>query len=70
MRGRSPALTQPVRQADVVGVHVGRHDPQDWQAFQFGGKQGFPLHFRFRLTNATIDDRPALDFAAYCMRII
>ena len=42
---RRPALAQPVRQANVVWMHVGADHPQDGHAFKLRGKNGFPLRF-------------------------
>ena len=55
-----PALAQPVRQADVVGVHVRHHHPQNRQAFQLVGKNAFPLGFGCVVRNAAVHGGPAL----------
>ena len=60
MLGRAPALAQPVRQADVVRVHVRDQHAQDGQAFQRGGEHLLPLRLGFVPRDAAVDDGPAL----------
>jgi hypothetical protein len=56
---RLPALAQPVRQPDVVGVHVGDDDAQDRQALQLGLEDLLPLRARLGVVDAAVDHRPA-----------
>ena len=56
-----------MRQPYVVRVHVRYDDAQHWQAFEFVGKNGFPLCLGFFLVDAAVHDAPALlavDFVA------
>ena len=56
----APSLAQPVRQTDVVWVHM-RHDhPQNRQAFQFVGEDAFPGGLGLLVGNAAVHDAPAL----------
>ena len=70
MGGRGPALAKPVGQPDMVRMHVGRDDAQDRQAFQLGGKDGFPLRLGLLLADAAVHHRPALDFSARSIRLV
>lgn len=56
---RAPALAQPLRQADVVRVHVRHQHAQHGQAVQLVGEDLFPLRLRFVARDAAIDHRPA-----------
>ena len=67
---RVPALAQPMRQPDVVGVHVRDQHAQDGQAVQLVGKHFFPLLARFGLVNAAVHHRPARDGAARAVQLI
>jgi hypothetical protein len=60
MLGRAPALAQPVRQPDVVRVHVRDDDAQDRQAVERGREHLLPLRLRFVAGDAAVDHRPAL----------
>ena len=55
-----PLLAQPVRQAHVVGVHVGDQHAQDGQAVQLVGKHLRPGGARFGVVDAGVDHRPAV----------
>ena len=54
-----PALAQPVRQTDVVGVHVGHDDAQYRQALKLAVKNLLPLFPGLIARNAAVDDAPA-----------
>ena len=70
MRGRAPALAQPVGQANMIRVHVRHDDPQNRQAFQLGRKNRLPLRFGFGPADAAIHRTPALDFFTRRVRAI
>ena len=52
---------QPMRQAQVIGVHVGCDHAQHRQAVQTVGKHLAPLIAGLRVVQTAIDNRPALD---------
>ena len=56
-----PTRTQPVGQAEVVGVHVGGDHPQNGPPLKRRGKQGFPMGACVRIVDAAIHHCPALD---------
>ena len=58
-----PALAKPVRQPDVVRVHVGHDHAQDRQAFELIGKNVFPLRLGRVNADAAIHHAPALHLA-------
>ena len=57
---RIPALAQPVRQTDVVRVHVCGNHAQHRQAIEFIGKNGFPLGLGSVVVDTAIDNAPTL----------
>jgi hypothetical protein len=57
---RLPALAQPVRQADVVGVHVGDDDAHHGQALQLVLEHLLPQRARLGPVDAAVHHRPAL----------
>ena len=60
--GRAPALAQPVRQPDVVGMHVGDQHAQHRQALQLLLEHLLPQRARFGPVDAAVHHGPA--FAA------
>ncbi len=54
-----PARAQPMRQPDVVRVHVGDDHAQHRQTLQFLRKQQFPLRPGFRGVNTAVHNAPA-----------
>ena len=57
---RIEVLAQPVRQAHVVGVHVGHHHAQNRQALHRACKHLAPGFLRASVGHAAIDRSPAL----------
>ena len=55
-----PALAQPVRQADVVGMHVRDQHAQHRQAVQFLLEHPLPQRLDLVAGDAAVDDGPAL----------
>ena len=56
----APALAQPVRKPDVVGVHVRHHHPQHRQSFELRAEDLLPQHLDLVTADAAVDDCPAL----------
>ena len=56
---RAPAFAQPMREADVIGVHVGADHAQHRQALQFVGEDLIPMRARGRVGDAAVHDGPA-----------
>ena len=54
------AFGEPVRQADVIGVHVGADHAQHRQTLQLGGEHLLPGGAGLGVVDAAIDDGPAL----------
>ena len=68
--GAAPALCQPVRQADMVRVHVRHQHAQHRQAIKLSGHHLFPGGAGGVVGNAAIDRRPALQRAVGAFDLI
>ena len=55
-----PVLGEPMRQADVIGVHVGDDHAQHRQALEFVRENGLPRRAGRVVGDAAVDDAPAL----------
>ncbi len=62
---RLPARAQPIGQADMVGMAMGRDHAYHRQAAQLAREDGFPGSTRGVVGDAAIDDGPAADRPAH-----
>jgi hypothetical protein len=66
----APQVTQPIRQTNMVRVHMGHNYAQDWQAFKMVVEYLLPMLLGSITGNAAIYNGPTIDYARWPYTLI